>query len=573
MRAVGRRCFLKTSMGTAASFYAGRYSNLNADVQGEVHVCPKSLTPARHMFAFRLEELTSFSWDLRLTLTSLQGLVNRRQPRLFLIQDRYDELWLTWLRERGDIDQVEYLEVGQVFERFLPEVSSLFVTDPDLPASINVACMLASCRDGIVCTPATTRQYHLSHGAPPDSNKVGLDLRDFHWKKDVEAYRWVYRQLDQELSRQAIAYIDPYSIGLRDYLIQFKIPALWIAAPEDSGRNPQASPEEEYEFAREILMKWPTNIPCLGWPGNSPTRETGIGEWPGVRLTSQCGKFTLCSGFDGYSPPASNLSVHSGTYAKLNQSSPRVIELQREKIYISFSRSDGDGLNFQRHYYRKLFDEVNHNSPPIAWQIGPLGTDCQPDILDYYYKHARAADYFVNALTGVGYIWEDDYADNFPPEKQLSIWSEYLRLSSIYRERIDATVISTFAEMTSEHLQGVAGISGIKTVLANYGRTDATTSENLVTEVGTVTVFRSVNRPPDELTFTPAGRRDAEALTVEEIRRWTPKSRPAFLHVFLANWFTHMEMLENVTKNLGPDYAAVRPDQLTKLYQQAKKGV
>ena len=57
----------------------------------------------------RLEELTSHSWDMRLTLTCLQGIVNRKQPRLYLLQDRYDELWLEWLKERGDIDQVEWL--------------------------------------------------------------------------------------------------------------------------------------------------------------------------------------------------------------------------------------------------------------------------------------------------------------------------------------------------------------------------------------------------------------------------------------------------------------------------------
>ena len=78
----------------------------------------------------RLEELTSHSWDMRLTLACLQGIVNRKQPRLYLIQDRYDELWLEWLKERGDIDQIDWLDVGEIFGRFLPEVKTMFVTDP-----------------------------------------------------------------------------------------------------------------------------------------------------------------------------------------------------------------------------------------------------------------------------------------------------------------------------------------------------------------------------------------------------------------------------------------------------------
>ena len=271
----------------------------------DFHVCPKSRPPARTLYALRLEELTSYRWDLRLALTTLQGIVNRNQPRLYLTQDRYDELWLEWLKQRGDVDEVQWLEVGQVFERFLPEVSCVFVTDPAVPASINVATMLAAVHGGLVVTPGTAHQYHLPMGAPPDSSKVGMDLRAFHWKKDVEAYRWAYQEPGDQLSRQAIAYLDPYSIPLRDYLVEFKIPILWICSAEDAARNPQASPEEEYQFARDVLMKWPVNIPCMGWPGNSPNAETGIGEWPGVRLASQCGKFVSCTGYDGYSPAVS----------------------------------------------------------------------------------------------------------------------------------------------------------------------------------------------------------------------------------------------------------------------------
>ena len=85
-------------------------------------ICPKSPAPARNLAAMRLEELTSHDWDMRLTLTCLQGIVNRSQPRLYLVEDRYDELWLDWLRERHDVDLIEWLEVGQVFERFLREV-------------------------------------------------------------------------------------------------------------------------------------------------------------------------------------------------------------------------------------------------------------------------------------------------------------------------------------------------------------------------------------------------------------------------------------------------------------------
>jgi hypothetical protein len=552
-------------------------------VQANVQICPKSPAPARYVAAMRLQELTSHSWDMCLSLTCLQGIVNRSQPRLYLVQDRYDELWLE-LRERGDIDGIEWLEVGQVFDRFLAEVKQMFVTDPVIPASVNVATMLAAVEGGLVATPETAAQYNLPMGALPDSWNSGLDLRTMNWKKNIEAYRWVYQRFGDRLSRQAVAILDPYAIGLRDYLVEFKIPILWISAPQDAERSAQASYHEEYAFAKGILMKLPPNIPCFGWPGNGQLTERGIGEWYGVRLASECGKFEVCSAYDGYSPTVSNLSVHSGTTAQLRQRIPPV-KLEREKIYYCFTRSDGDGLNFLRHYYRKLFDDPRHGSVPVGWQVGPTAGDTMPDILDYYFKHARPGDCFINALSGAGYIHEDVFADNYPSDQREQILAEFVRLSGIYRKKLDAAVLATFAEMQPERLAKLAAIEGVRGVMANYGRTHGTTPENLVTESAGRPVFRAVNRQPRPLnpvggvnlnlpiglTFTPFGKRNAVDFAIAEINRWTPAKRPAFVHVFLANWLTEMEMAADIAKGLGPEYLAVRPDQLVALYEESKK--
>ena len=202
-------------------------------------------------------------------------------------------------------------------------------------------------------------------------------------------------------------------------------------------------------------MKWPTNIPCFGWPGKRRQSAGGIGEWAGIRLASECGKFENCSAYDGYSPTVGNLSVHSGTSAIVRQTIPPV-ELQRDKVYFCFTRSDGDGWNFQRHYYSKLFNDPQHGNVPIGWQMNPAALDGQPDIVDYFLKHAKPGDCFVNALSGIGYIHEDVYADNYPPEQRNEIWRDFIRLSSIYRARLKATVMSTYAEMSPERLELLA---------------------------------------------------------------------------------------------------------------------
>jgi hypothetical protein len=291
---ITRRGFMQASAATLGSLLVAAPGL--AETAPELTVCPKSAPPARKLYAFRMEELTSFNWDMRLTLTCLQGLVNRSQPRLYLVHDYYDELWLDWLRERGDVDEVKWLEIADVFGLFLPEAKVVFVTDPAIPASINVATMLASVHAGLVATPHVANQFDLPMGHLPDSWNMGMDLGFMNWKKDLDAYQWAFEKIGDQLSRRSLAILDPHEVALRDYLLEFKIPILWISGPQDVAKQPQASPVEEKEFAREILMKWPANIPCFGWPGSGDEPQGGIAEWEGVRLLAQLSQLGVFSG-------------------------------------------------------------------------------------------------------------------------------------------------------------------------------------------------------------------------------------------------------------------------------------
>lgn len=530
-------------------------------------ICPRSAPPARTLTAFRMDDISSRAWDVELTLSCLQGIVNRAEPRLYLIHDRYDELWLNWLVERGDVQHVRWSGVEEVFAQFLPEVKQMFVIDPAVPASINVATMLAAVRGGLVATPEIADQFNLPVGVAPDSSQMGMDLSSLGWKKDLDAYRWAFEQIGGELSRKAIAILDPRETALRDYLVAFKIPILWLSGRDDASIHPASEPWAEKEFAKEVLMKWPPNIPCFGWP-SSGYKEGGIGETPGVQLLSQCAKFSVCTAYDGYSPTVGNLTVHSGTSAVLRQSARKAV-LQKDKVYLALVRSDGDGWNFQRHYYRKLFDDPRHGSIPIGWQVGPTAIDGQPDILDYYFKKARPGDYFVNALTGIGYIHEDDYATNYPLEQQETIWRGYIEMSEKYIAGIDTHVLATYSEMSADKMRRFAAIRGVHGVLGNYARSRETTLDNLVTDVEGVPWFRAANTSPMSLTLTPDARQADIYYVADEIKRWTPLSRPAFLYIFLANWLTGIEMVDAIIAKLGSGYVPVRADELFELYAQS----
>jgi hypothetical protein len=115
-------------------------------------VCPKLAPPSRTLLALRIRDLDTLSYDEpfqnqpgeRLPLTCLQGLVNQEKPRTFLVCDRFDEVWLDWLRERGDVKEVRWTGTEQLYEQFLPLVKGLIVTDPNLPASSTPSCQAAT---------------------------------------------------------------------------------------------------------------------------------------------------------------------------------------------------------------------------------------------------------------------------------------------------------------------------------------------------------------------------------------------------------------------------------------------
>jgi hypothetical protein len=536
-------------------------------VQSQEAVCPKSAPPAKTLWAVRIEDSKKGSEE-RLPLSCLQGLVNRRQPQIFLAYDRFDEQWLDWLRERGDVKEVRWVGPKQLYEKFLPVVKELVVTDPDLPASVNVATMLAAVEGWLPVTPRLRTEF-------PRVN-VALDLRG-KWKKNIEAYRWFYAAYGERMSRRACAHYDPGQFELRDYFVQFKIPMVWVAHPNDAQHSPAASPAEETQFARDLFQKLPANIPCLGWWDHGLGGEDGCGEngpYSGLDLASQHGKFQLCTAFDGYGRGVGNLSVHSGTSATFHQKAAAPPPPLADKVYYTYTRTDGDGMNFWRQVYRDLWDQPAHGRVPVGWQTGPAASDLIPDILDYFYRHATPNDVFVNALTGVGYIREAVYLERLPQSEQEAAWKQYIELSRRYFKRLDLSLLTTFEAfqlMPPKTLARFTELPGIKAIYRNYARFGDTTVENAATELNGVPIFRAILEGNFELA-TPEDIRRSAAAIARQIRQFTPARRPAFLHLSLTNWFVDMRVLVEVEKALGPDYVAVRADHLPALYLEAKKG-
>ena len=522
-------------------------------------VCPKSPPPAKTLWALKLQDRKERSEE-RLPLACLQGLVNRQRPQIYLVYDRFDEFWLDWLRERGDVSEVRRVGTKDLYEQFLPVVKGLVVTDPELPASVNVATMLAAVEGWLPVTPRLREKF--------GKLNVAMDLRG-KWKKNVEAYRWFYSAYGAQMSRRACANFDPGQFELRDYFVEFRIPLIWVSHPKDAQGSPAASYAEEERFAREFFEKLPPNIPCMGWWDHGQGGEEGCGEngpCSGDDLSSQYAKFQVCSAYDGFAWGVGNLSVHSGTSGAFHQKTVAPPPLEN-KVYYTFTRTDGDGPNFWRQVYRDLWNQPDHGKVPVGWQLGPTAYDLIPDIIDYFYKHATPNDVFVNALTGLGYIREAKYMEKLPKAQQEAAWNQYMELSHRYFQRLDLSLLTTFEavgnRMSLESVARFTKLPGLKGIFRGYGACmGGDTAQNSAEELNGVPLFNATT-----VDFS----RGATDQVKRALRKLVAQKRPAFLHVSLANWMVDIHVLTEIQESLGPDYVAVRPDQLVALYMEAKK--
>ncbi len=207
----------------------------------------------------------------------------------------------------------------------------------------------------------------------------------------------------------------------------------------------------------------------------------------------------------------------------------------------------------------------------MNWPIGPLASEFIPDIMDFFYKHATANDYFMAAVSGLGYIHEDRYGAKLSDERHKDSFDRFLRLTSEYMSRMDLHCIHTYKTSSDSLAREYAHAGGVEALFLDYNRHEMTTAQNVTTAIDGVPVFRTVIKGSDV-----GGKSWMEQVknAAAQVRKYTPPQRPAFLSVTLSNWVCQKDaetqslgMVQELARQLGPEYEAVRADHLLQLYK------
>jgi hypothetical protein len=504
---------------------------------------PRSKPPADEVLVVDARALRP---EERTALACLQGLLSRRQPALWLHMSNRDPQWLDWHAEKSFFASVHTVEDWpSLFERFRDVYKGAIVADDALYRGNLLAANVAACEDLIIATPELAERL----GIP-----VAMDLRD-RFDTYVEGMSWVWNTYKDQLNHYLCEFIHPDRLanGAFAYSLQWRAVMFWIVGPVDA-ENAGSDMAAETQLVAEIMAEMAPNTPVLGFPYAG--HGVGPGEVNGVTLASKYGKPLVCT------DSLANACIMSGVPAPaFLQQKPPAPELERDKVYIALTVSDGDNQNTWLAFFRTYFEHPRFGEFPVAFGMGPPIVDLMPGVAHWYYEHAAPNTEFFADVSGIGYTQPENYGLAYADRD--AVFNGFLGWTAEYLKKLDMGTLRTVGggdEWVGRYVEGLPDAYAIFADMGSYSGREGI----------------------DEMTYMLEGKPVFRAVTswrygrdgfLREVRTHVGEKRPAFVNGFVHCWtYTDMEVIcQSIYDKRDDDMVFVTPRQLEVLYRQARE--
>ena len=527
--------------------------------------------PVQHLDVY---DFRGSAHDVQLAATTCAGIINRPQPRVYQVFGDDDEYWLQQAIGRGQahaptISLTRATSSGndvlfELLDSYKGDIQGLIVYDPACIDSINVGTTLAGLRSGILVSPALAQTLQERYQFP-----LIQDLRTFHWRSRTQAYLWAQQQLLPECTSRLIAGMNPLiNNGLRSFLVATRTFVYWL----DSRRyfpDGQAGLLSERSLMRQIFQAYQPNSLHLGWV---------IDEFSGVSLLSRFALAVLASDYVNNlevwtaikpSPTIHNVADRSPIQV---QSLPE-IALSHDKdahtskgdIYLSFTLSDGDNIQYCQHKMLELWKEPVRGTIPLGWTLSPLLLQCAPAMGAYYQETATVNDELMAGPSGIGYM----YPTHWPPAhlpKFLQQTGELMSsMGMTTLEVLDAGRIFGSGlpfipkvSLNGMTLQNSQLLQDFARALAPYG------VRSMISGNGYFFPWRRWQQVDQIPVCHNVGLVQSIKTTLLFIRvaEKIYRHRPLFLNVYVNAWFMGPAQIQRVMQELGDGYNFVLPHAL-----------
>ncbi|MCA9448741.1 MAG: hypothetical protein KC931_16585, partial [Candidatus Omnitrophica bacterium] len=411
-----RRTFLALSAIAGGMVHPGQMQIFDeASAEGLEYAPPEifpKFDPPRHLQVAPLDDASLIDRQL---YTSLQGLVNRKEPRVYYVTRDIDTSWLEYYRDTYHLDVTSYETAQELLKRYAEEISGYIVYDPENPDSRNIALLMGGLQNALPIHPSEA-------GLVESVGLKELDDLTGRWSDRYEAYRWALAELFPKGNQRVLGVNcvdEPHwpsqSFWLEDYLIAGNILTFDLSAARRD--------REDRKLLDEIYGAATAPGCIIGW------RSARNVEHEMVGFAARRGFFTLC----GLS--VANITVHTAIPKtekpfKQKHISKAEVGPVEKKIYVAFMNTDGDSLGSMLHFQSGRFLEPQHGLLPYSWGFLPLAYDLLPGIAQRNWEMMKPNDYFVAATCGAAYTYPYLLPDT----------DSYLEYTRYYQQKMDLRV-------------------------------------------------------------------------------------------------------------------------------------
>ncbi len=335
---------------------------------------------------YGVDGIDQLSIDQRLLLVSLQGLVNRDGPILWLSSGANQSPGLPdWESTFPEVQARRHLGYSAALALFAhtQSVRGVVIVDPAIEETYNIATNLASQESLLIVTPSTIGAVDLP---------IRHDLRGRYADEAaaMAANLLLYRQSEPGTALKAV----PWSA--RDFL---------YGAPE-RGRD-LAIQRRYWAFSKSVDDADLVDFYRGPLADVRDLYGSSLNENLDIYRASQAGKVWI--GMD--LQLQYNLSFFDQLRGQENfmyrqpprEFIPIVQEPGRDDVLVAFVMTEGDNPFFVINQMRRNWQDPAHGRIPIGWTIAPRMLDLAPAVLQYYYATAAPNDYFLAGTSGVAY--------------------------------------------------------------------------------------------------------------------------------------------------------------------------
>jgi hypothetical protein len=374
-------------------------------------------------------------YDEIAALVSMQGLINRRAPVLYINNDHYGrpKYWMEILSRDGrwleGMPRKIISDLDDVYRLAADKVKGAVIWDPDVPASFNVATTIAGVEDAVIFSPTMAEKYLQKWRLTVVKDLRGMFTGAETGSKKNDAYRWAIREYVDagKCSPHLLClYTDPfhdrntgqiaYSI-VRDWAVKnraftYDLSPWGDEIPGDDPDQPLGTDLATYHLLLEATFnqsagKQMTEVAGFfnfqkysNMPGHPSRHDPVPTEWETVYLISPYNcyqntatEFCYNQSFHGHAPRK-----------RLRQQRPTRRHRVENKAYIAILMADYDSAYPLYHFLPKHWQDPLRGELPLAWGVNPNLLETYPDLISYFYETASTQDFFVADASAAGYM-------------------------------------------------------------------------------------------------------------------------------------------------------------------------